>query len=1121
VAPSIALAVVATGGSALLALAGCAPTFTPPEVLSAPTTHQVTGRAELDIPLELSGGTAVRILVTAEGVDVQALLLDAAGNPGPPCDAPNRRLGIETLLLERDAGASTTLRIRGNDHSGASGQVTVEVVGLPVATAGDRRRLEATRAEARACRAFADPEQGESAATEFATAADLHRRNRDALLAGRALLHEAGARHDRLDDWPRTAEVARRAAHQLESVAAPKLHAFALRVEGSTLDAIALSPDTPLDRRAEVVRRARELLTRAADRFDELGRPYDAGYALNYRGVSHHYAGEIDRARADYQSALERFRQAGDAPAQALSLQSLALLSHEDGRLAEAVSEFDVALQVLSEKDDAELYAHTMHNSALPLQSLGRFDEAIARYFEAARILRTLGDRAGEARALQGIGMTLRSMGELQRARPFIQTALDMRMEVGTRREQAASLIALGQIELAEGDIEAAIERQQQAVDLVAAPADRARALLALAQSYLAAERLPEARRSLEEITTLELPPTSRFVATAWTELGTVASRSGNAEAARDAFGRGLSAFRETQSELEEARALHRRAEAMMRAGDLDSVLDDTAAALAAFDRISLRGTQAEQRAAFLAAQRGAAELRIAALLHTADRMQKAGESQKADEQRRAALQTSDSARAHLLFDARRTAAGANPPSPDQVARLNDIYELIAGKRQRRDRLLESAKPDVKTLERLAAEIELLRTEARVLKSGSGAAAAGAPADTQPAPASDASWKFRPDTVAAEYFLGEKRSWLFIVDGGHVIAHELPSRHELDLLARKLHEAWRVPGGGPAGEATARALADVLLGPLAALNIDRELLIVPDGALHIVPMAVLAREALAPKGSGGPDVSIVPSLRLLAAGKDRGTGDPGNGLLTIIADPIYAADDPRIRRSAPPAEAGGTDRASLMARNIATAADLNIANPVALQRLPSARLEARDISAVADPSRTRVLTGEMASLDQLRQLPFDRIDILHFATHAWADSEDPALAAVALSHWDATGRPLEGFLYARDVSRLQMDAALVVLSACETALGREILGEAPVSIAQEFLRAGARSVVATLWKVPDTSTALLMREFYRQLLDERRPPEDALKLAQQHLRAQPRWSDPHYWAGFQLVTTEH
>jgi CHAT domain-containing protein len=414
----------------------------------------------------------------------------------------------------------------------------------------------------------------------------------------------------------------------------------------------------------------------------------------------------------------------------------------------------------------------------------------------------------------------------------------------------------------------------------------------------------------------------------------------------------------------------------------------------------------------------------------------------------------------------------------------------------------------------------LLRTEAGILQAGNGAATAGEPSDRPSAPATDASWKFRSDAVAAEYFLGEKLSWLFIVDKGQVTVHELPSRNEIDLLARKLHEAWRVPGGGRAAEETARTLSDVLLGPLAALNVDRDLLIVPDGALHIVPMAVLAREALAPKGSGGPDIRIVPSLRLLRGARERGTRDPGNGLLAIIADPIYAADDPRIRRSAS-AEAGGTDRARLVTGNIATAADLNVANPDALQRLPSAWLEVRDISAVADPSRTRVLTGEQASLARLHELPFDRVDILHFATHAWADSEDPALAAVALSHWDAAGRPLEGLLYARDVSRLQMDAALVVLSACETALGREILGEAPVSIAQEFLRAGARSVVATLWKVPDTSTALLMREFYRQLLDERRPQEDALKLAQQHLRAQPRWSDPHYWAGFQLVTTEH
>jgi CHAT domain-containing protein len=130
------------------------------------------------------------------------------------------------------------------------------------------------------------------------------------------------------------------------------------------------------------------------------------------------------------------------------------------------------------------------------------------------------------------------------------------------------------------------------------------------------------------------------------------------------------------------------------------------------------------------------------------------------------------------------------------------------------------------------------------------------------------------------------------------------------------------------------------------------------------------------------------------------------------------------------------------------------------------------------------------------------------------------LAAVALSHWDDAGRPLDPLLHARDITHLPLAADLVVLSACETALGREVLGEAPMSIAHSFLRAGAGSVVATLWKVPDTSTALLMKEFYRQMLQEHRSPQAALQRAQESLRAQPRWSDPHYWAGFQLVTTE-
>ena len=1117
------MAACAVTGCAAASLAGCSPKLSPLESRLGPTTFDLAGRGTLEIPLELASRSPLRIVVTSDGVDVQGSIVDIAGNPSPRSDSPNRRMGVETLLLEPGTDATVTLRIQGIDHAGASGQVTVEVVALPVATSADRRRLEATQAEARACRGFANPERGESAANEFATAAALHLRNHDSLAAGRALLHEAGTRYDRLFEWRRSAELAERAARRLEAAGDVPRLVYAERLQGAALDAVAQLPDTPTDRRAKIVLRARELLTRAADRFDDLGRPYDAGYALNYRGVSFHYAGEVGQARADYQAALERFRQSGDKPAQALSLQSLALLSHEDGRLSDAVKEFDAALALLEQSHDATDFAHTLHNSALPLQGLGRFDEALSRYLEAARILREAGDRNGEARALQGLGMTLRSLGESSRARTLIQAALDIRMAHGSAREQAASLAALGQIELADGNVDTAIAHQVQAVERVTAPADRARALLALGQSYLSASRLTEARHTFEELLALDLPPTNRFVAGAWTELGTVSSRAGETAAAFAAFERALTAYRQTRSELDEARALQRRAAARMSSDDLDGVLGDTANALALFSRVGALGTYAEQRAAFLAAQRGAAELRITALMHKARDALQTGQLQEADRLQRAALATSDAARAHLLAESLTIRDPGGSQSARAVARVDSLYELLAGKRDRRDRLLESQNPDMQTLSRLAAEIELLRTEAAVLESRS-----------QPRADASSSLAYGIDqrrpvvtvpagTLALEYFLGDAQSWLFLVGKDGITVHDLPARRDLEQLARQLHEAWGKPADGRSDRtAAAQALARVLFGPVGSIHDAERLVIVPDGALHIIPMAVLATDALSPLIGEAPDIVIGPSLGILGMTRRSPAVGEQPDLIAVIADPIYAPDDPRIQaRSRPDSDVVAGESQSESTRPD-SGAEFELSPLAALQRLPSAAIEARNIAAlIDDPSRVVLRTGPEASVASLNELPFSRVATLHFATHAWADSEDSALGTVALARWDAAGRPLNPLLYARDISRLPLAADLVVLSACETALGREVFGEAPMSIAHSFLRAGARSVVSTLWKVPDTSTAVLMKEFYRQMLQEHRSPQAALQRAQESLRVQPRWSDPHYWAGFQLVTTEH
>ncbi|HET9157244.1 MAG TPA: CHAT domain-containing protein, partial [Myxococcaceae bacterium] len=138
------------------------------------------------------------------------------------------------------------------------------------------------------------------------------------------------------------------------------------------------------------------------------------------------------------------------------------------------------------------------------------------------------------------------------------------------------------------------------------------------------------------------------------------------------------------------------------------------------------------------------------------------------------------------------------------------------------------------------------------------------------------------------------------------------------------------------------------------------------------------------------------------------------------------------------------------------------------------------------------------------------------ATHALLDVKRPELSGIVLSEGDASGRPRPGFLSLADISGMRLSAELVVLSACRTALGKEVRGEGLVGLTRGFMDAGARRVVGSLWSVPDAPTAALMSRFYALLLDEGRSPAEALRGAQLSLRHQRRFSAPEAWAGFVL-----
>jgi CHAT domain-containing protein len=187
-----------------------------------------------------------------------------------------------------------------------------------------------------------------------------------------------------------------------------------------------------------------------------------------------------------------------------------------------------------------------------------------------------------------------------------------------------------------------------------------------------------------------------------------------------------------------------------------------------------------------------------------------------------------------------------------------------------------------------------------------------------------------------------------------------------------------------------------------------------------------------------------------------------------------------------------------------------------LERLTGSRREAQAIAALAGPGATFEALDFQASRATALGPEVASARVVHFASHALLDARHPELSGIVLSLVDEHGRPTDGFLQTRDVYKLRLSADLVVLSACQTALGKEVRGEGLLGLSRGFMYAGAPRVIASLWQVPDRATSALMAQFYRGILVEGLRPADALRAAQAAIRKEKRWSSPYYWAAFIL-----
>jgi CHAT domain-containing protein/Tfp pilus assembly protein PilF len=382
-----------------------------------------------------------------------------------------------------------------------------------------------------------------------------------------------------------------------------------------------------------------------------------------------------------------------------------------------------------------------------------------------------------------------------------------------------------------------------------------------------------------------------------------------------------------------------------------------------------------------------------------------------------------------------------------------------------------------------------------------------------------------PDTLLLAYSLGTEWSYAFAVTQDSLAVFKLPRRDEIEAMALKAYREELSVNNPAAGHKVTDAVSTMLLGQIANRLHKKRLAIIADGALQYIPFAALRTSSGILLGAQHEIVSL-PSASTLAVLRKGSAGRvPASRLVAVLADPVFAADDERVKQTslktgekfvALSSQISSDQHAAAPVTHSAADAGTAVHGALRLARLPSTRREAESILAVTPAGKGMTALDFDASRSTATDPVLAQYRIVHMASHALIDSRRPAFSGIVLSLVDRLGNPQNGFLGLEDIYNLNLSADLVVLSACETGLGKNVQGEGLIGLARGFMFAGAPRLVVSLWQVPDRATAELMKEFYRGMLTEKLRPLAALRRAQMNLAKDARWSSPYYWAGFTL-----
>jgi CHAT domain-containing protein/tetratricopeptide (TPR) repeat protein len=1070
-----------------------------------PVERSLAGGETHAYRITLAAGQCLKATVDQRGIDVLLRLYNPNGKKMVEIDSPNSTQGLEIVFVLAEQPGDYRLEVTSLSKNVPAGRYETKIETLRAATEDDQRRVAAQTA-------YMDAQQFRSQAA---------------------------------------AEAQRKAIQRLET-SLPLWRATGEKLcEAHTLSLLASTY-----RRLGQPQQALEYWNRTLEILRPLNEGREEATTLNNIAIVYGDLGEANKSFANYEKVIALWREIGDTYAEAKVQNNLGLAYNLKGEPKKALAQLKQALSLWQKVGNREQEASTTHNIGAVYEVEGDLEKALEHYSRALSLFRSVKNRAGEAEDLNSIGGLHNFLGDDQKALNYYDQALTLWRLIGNHAREALTLTNIGLTYASLAESHKALEHYDQALSLQREVGDRRNEALTLEKLGDLSASLADPQKALAHYD--QALQIRRTIGDRWGEArvlnstGKLLASLGSLQKALEYHSQALKLYQEIGDRRGEARALYGLARAEGARGNLNEARKQIVAALAKVEATRSDVSSEHQRASYLATVENYYEFYIDLLM----RFHKAAPGEGFDA---LALQNSERARARSLLEMLSEShveirKGADPLL---VEKERTLSEHINAKAQRRIQLFgqKGAEAQIAALNN---ELNELEAEYEQVQAAIRKASPAYDALTQPQPLALKEIQAQLDqgTMLLEYSLGEERSYVWAVTQNSLKTYELPKRDQIEKAARRVYDLLTARSQSKAGENrqqkqeriaqtdsqllnATNELSQMVLSPIGSELGAERLVIVADGALQYVPFAALSvvssqlSFAQRNRTNNGPkttdngllttyrpliqdhEIISLPSASALAIQRQAlRNRKPAPNAVAVIADPIFSATDERLGALA---KTGVTKQVqgdgSANTRLIEHLAD---DSGLIIRRLKFTRQEADQILAEAPRAKSFRAIDFKANRAMATGGELSKYRYVHFATHGYIDTERPELSAIVLSLVDEEGKPQDGFLHAQEIYNLSLPAELVVLSACETGLGKEIKGEGLVGLTQGFMYAGARRVVVSLWNVNDKATAELMARFYRRMLRENKTPAAALRSAQMEMSRQRQWHSPYYWAAFVL-----